>query len=55
MVSSTSSTSKIYLKINNNWVEYEKIYLKVNGSWVEQDSSTWSTLFDTNMNYRKMN
>ena len=55
VVSSTSSTSKIYLKINNNWVEYEKVYLKVNGSWVEQDSSIWSTLFDMNANYRKMN
>ena len=55
VVSSSSAASKIYLKINNNWVEYEKVYLKVNGSWVEQDSSTWSTLFDVNANYRKMN
>ena len=55
VVSSSSATSKIYLKINNNWVEYEKVYLKVNGNWVEQDVSTWETIFDTTTNYRKMN
>ena len=48
------SESKFYVKINGTWTQFSKIYKKVNGSWVEQSSSTWSTLFDTNTNYRKM-
>ena len=48
------STPKIYIKNNGSWTQYSKVYLKVNGSWVEQSSSTWSTLFNTNTNYRKM-
>ena len=44
----------IYIKNNSTWTQYSKIYKKVNGSWVEQDVSTWSTLFNTNTNYRKM-
>lgn len=49
------STPKIYVKNNGTWTQYSKVYKKVNGSWVEQNSSTWSTLFDTDTNYRKMN
>ena len=49
------SQPKMYAKINGTWTQFSKIYKKVNGSWVEQNSSTWSTLFDTNTNYRKMN
>ena len=49
------SQPKFYVKINGTWTQVSKIYKKVNGSWVEQTSSTWSTLFDTNTNYRKMN
>ena len=45
----------IYIKNNGTWTQFSKVYKKVNGSWVEQDISTWSTLFDTNTNYRKMN
>ncbi len=45
----------IYIKNNGTWTQFSKIYKKVNGSWVEQSSSTWSTLFDTSTNYRKMN
>jgi len=49
------SEPKIYVKINGTWTQYSKVYKKVNGSWVEQASSIWSTLFNTNTNYRKMN
>lgn len=49
-----SSQPKIFVKINGTWTQFSKVYKKVNGSWVEQSSSTWSTLFDTNTNYRKM-
>jgi len=49
-----SSQPKIFVKINGTWTQFSKIYKKVNGSWVEQSSSTWSTLFDTDTNYRKM-
>lgn len=49
------SQPKIFIKNNGTWTQYSKIYKKVNGSWVEQSSSTWSTLFNTNTNYRKMN
>ena len=45
------STKKIYLKINNSWVQYSKVYKKINGSWVEQASSTWGSLFNTTANY----
>ena len=44
-----------FVKQNGSWVSVTKIYQKVNGSWVEQASSTWSTLFNTSTNYRKMN
>ena len=50
-----SSQPKIFVKINGTWTQFSKVYKKVNGSWVEQSSSTWSTLFNTNTNYRKMN
>lgn len=49
------SQPKIFVKKNGTWTQYSKVYKKVNGSWVEQSSSTWSTLFNTNTNYRKMN
>lgn len=49
------SQPKMYVKINGTWTQFSKVYKKVNGSWVEQASSTWSTIFDTNTNYRKMN
>ena len=49
------STPKIFIKQNGTWTQYSKVYQKVNGSWVEQSSSTWSTLFNTSTNYRKMN
>ena len=49
------SQPKIFVKINGTWTQFSKVYKKVNGSWVEQSSSTWSTLFNTNTNYRKMN
>ena len=45
---------KFYVKNNGTWTQVSKIYKKVNGSWVEQASSTWSTLFSTSTNYRKM-
>ena len=50
-----SSQPKIFVKINGAWTQFSKVYKKVSGSWVEQSSSTWSTLFDTDTNYRKMN
>ena len=48
-----SSEPKFYIKDNGAWVQVSKIYKKVNGNWVEQASSTWSTLFNTNTNYRR--
>ena len=54
-IGSGGDTKKIYLKINNSWVQYSKIYKKINGSWVEQASSTWGSLFDTTANYVKKN
>lgn len=53
VTSSGGSQPKFYVKINGTWTQFSKIYKKVNGSWVEQSSSTWSTLFNTNTNYRK--
>lgn len=50
----SASQPKIFVKVNGTWTQYSKVYKKVNGSWVEQASSTWSTLFNTNTNYRKM-
>lgn len=54
-IGSGGDTKKIYLKINNSWVQYSKVYKKINGSWVEQASSTWGSLFDTTANYVKKN
>lgn len=54
VISGGGSEVFLYIKEGGNWVEYSKVYKKVNGSWVEQASSTWSTLFNTNTNYRKM-
>lgn len=51
-ISIGGATAQIYIKENGSWVAYSKVYLKVNGSWVEQDSTTWSTLFNTSTNYR---
>lgn len=55
VITSSSSQPKIFVKINGAWTQFNKVYKKVNGSWVDQSSSTWSTLFNTNTNYRKMN
>ena len=55
VVTTGTSQTKIFVKQNGTWAQYSKVYKKVNGSWVEQSSSTWSTLFNTNTNYRKMN
>lgn len=52
---SCTASAKIYLKLNNTWTQCSKVYKKVNGSWVEQDPSTWNSLFDARINYRKMN
>ena len=46
---------QLYMKNNGTWTGYSKVFKKINGSWVEQDSSTWSTLFNTSTHYRKMN
>ena len=46
-----STEPVIYIKNNGTWTQFSKVYKKVNGSWVEQDSSTWSTLFNTTTNY----
>lgn len=54
VVTGGGSQPKFFVKLNGTWTQFSKIYKKVNGSWVEQSSSTWSTLFDTNTNYRKM-
>ena len=55
VVSAGGSQTKMYVKLNGSWVQCSKVYQKVNGSWVEQSPSTWSTLFNTSTNYRKMN
>lgn len=49
------SSETLYIKENGSWTQFSKVYKKVNGSWIEQSSSTWSSLFDENTNYRKMN
>ena len=54
-VEDDGTTEQMYAKINGTWTQFSKVYKKVNGSWVEQNSSIWSTLFNTNTNYRKMN
>ena len=55
LVISCIAGAKIYLKLNGTWTQYSKVYKKINDSWVEQDLSTWNSLFDTRINYRKMN
>lgn len=50
----SGTEDELFIKNNGSWTQVNKVYLKTNGSWVEQDSSTWSTLFSTLTNYRKM-
>ena len=52
VIGGSTSGPKIFVKVNGTWTQYSKVYLKVNGSWIEQANSTWSTLFNTNTNYR---
>lgn len=46
-------TTKIFLKVNGNWIQYNKVYKKINGSWVEQNDIT--SIFNTQINYIKGN
>lgn len=50
-----STQPQIHIKKNGVWTQYSKVFLKINDTWVEQDSSTWSTLFNINANYRIIN
>ena len=52
---SSGAGPTIYIKINGTWTTCSKVFVKTNGSWVEQSSSTWTNVFDTHTNYRKMN
>ena len=53
VVTCSSTTGvKIFVKINNSWIQGSKVWVKTNGTWVEQNSSTWTTIFDTRTNYR---
>lgn len=49
---SSTSTSKIFVKVNGTWSQYSKIYVKIDGAWVEQNSMIWSALFDTSESYK---
>lgn len=51
VVTCTSASAKIYIKINGTWTEYSKVWVKENGTWVEQSVTNWSTLFDPRVNY----
>ena len=51
---SSGAGPTIYIKINGTWTICSKVFVKTNGSWVEQSSSTWTNVFDTRTNYRKM-
>lgn len=52
----TGQTETLLLKSSGSWgTQVIKVYQKTSGSWVEVPSSSWSTLFDTTTNYRKMN
>ena len=54
-VKDTGQTEQLSMKVNGAWTSVSKVYQKQNGSWVEIPSSSWSTLFSTSANYRKMN
>lgn len=53
VVIGSAATDKLYLKINGSWTEVQAAYKKVNGVWVLQEDL--QSLFDTNVNYRRMN
>ena len=55
-VKDSGSTETLFLKSSGSWgTQVSKVWQKTSGSWVEVPSSSWSTLFDTTTNYRKMN
>lgn len=41
---------KMFMKLNDSWVESQNVYKKVNGVWVLQDDI--SNIFDTSKNYK---
>ena len=47
VIGGTSST--LYLKVNNSWVEVSEVYVKTNGTWVKQNDI--SNIFNTSTNY----
>ena len=53
VISIGGASAKLYLKLNNSWVQYSKMYIKINGSWVEQADP--SSVLNVNTNYVKMN
>ena len=46
-------SAKLYIKVNNAWVQYSKVYIKINGSWVEQVDP--NSVLNTQANYVKAN
>lgn len=49
VVTTSSGTDKMYIKLNNSWVQASKVYKKVNGSWVQQTNLT--NVFSSGTNY----
>lgn len=53
VISIGGASAKLYIKINNSWVQYSKVYIKINGSWVEQPDP--NSVLSTDKNYVKQN
>ena len=49
---SSAAGSKLYRKVNGQWVLVTKVYVKRNGAWAE---TSFDTAFTTGVNYRKGN
>lgn len=49
VISGSSETNAVYLKVNGAWKKIDKVYRKINGSWVEQ--TNLPSVFDSSVKY----
>lgn len=49
-IGSATPQTKLYIKINNSWIQATTVYKKINGTWMQQSDLT--NIFDSGTNYK---
>lgn len=49
-IGSVTPQTKLYIKINNSWIQATTVYKKINGTWTQQSDLT--NIFDSGTNYK---